>query len=170
MAQGFTMKIEGARELQARLKGLPDRVSKRYMGKALKAGMQPVLDDAKANCPVYSGPDKKGVERGAGRNSLHITVTQRSGETTATVSNERDQYYLLMQEQGWTPGRRLREQSGGRRVTTGHYGNHESIPGKHFMLNALERRGPQAIEIAAAELKRQLDKNESVAARAARKE
>lgn len=71
-----TMKIEGAKELQAALLSLPNKASKKFMSKALRAGAEPVLAAAKSNAPVKTG---------ALRDNLEIVMSSANGESAAIV-------------------------------------------------------------------------------------
>jgi HK97 gp10 family phage protein len=85
------MKIEGAHELQAALLALPDKVSKKIMGKALRAGAEVVLGEARYLAPVKTGALAAG---------LRITMSNKGGEAAAIVSTSPEQYYGNMQEFG----------------------------------------------------------------------
>ena len=74
---GTKIKIEGAKEIQAALLALPDKVAKKYMGRALKRGAEVVLAQARANAPV-------GLT-GALRDGLEIVTSNRGDESSATV-------------------------------------------------------------------------------------
>jgi len=148
------IKIEGAQEIQEALLSLPDKVSKKFMAKALRKGAEPVLAQAKATCPVakytargYSTKkehrvkNEKGkmvgsyirVKPGYGRDQLNISTSQRDGETRAIVGTG-DAYYLNMQEWGT-----------------------EKMKPHPFLAKALETKAPEATERIAAELKKNIE-------------
>lgn len=119
------IKIRGAKELQERLLALPDKIAKSIMGRALRAGAEPVLAQAIANCPVKTGNLVA---------QLNISTSQRGGDTSAFVGVG-EAYYAIMFEKGSTgPGKRIQ-------------------PPRKFLEDALEQAAEEATKIIAEELK-----------------
>ena len=146
--------LEGGKELQDALDALPEKTSKNYMDKALRAGAVPVLALAKQICPVAStnargyvtrrtkskekvigGVQKLGayakVAPGFGRDQLRIT---RGGPQKIFVESG-DAYYLNMVE--W----------GTKKIKTPN----------PFMTQALEGASGDASELIAASLKADIE-------------
>lgn len=144
--------LEGGKELQDALNGLPDKVSRHHMNKALRAGAVPVCDAAKAICPVaqtsargystakeHRHKNAKGktvgsylkVQPGYGRDQINI-VTAGPGRVQVTSG---DAYYLNMVE----------------------WGTKKIKKPNPFMAEALESASSDASEIIAASLKADIE-------------
>lgn len=54
------LKVEGLRELQAKLKELPDKVARNALRASVSAGATVIRNGAKINAPVYTGDVAKG--------------------------------------------------------------------------------------------------------------
>lgn len=74
-AHGIGIEVLGLRELQRSMKELDPEVRKGFR-KELRAAGKPILADARANTPVYAGAPRKGVEPGALRKSVRLSVAQ----------------------------------------------------------------------------------------------
>jgi hypothetical protein len=165
MATGF--KLEGGKEMEAMLKGLPERVASRHALKALRAGAMIVLGEARNRCPVLKdvkSEDSGGkTVQGALRDGLHISSSIRSGIAEASVSTDKSTHYGYMVEKGWLPsqgsgrgkgmGEKLREAYG--REWKSSQGS--AVPGRPFLESALEAKSGQATEAIAASMKESLE-------------
>lgn len=69
-----TVRITGAKEMEAALRQLPDYIAKKVVVSALKEAAQPILDEARARAPV--GQESKGRVR-----------LRRSKKGKVTISN-----------------------------------------------------------------------------------
>lgn len=143
------MKIEvkGLSTLREKLLGLPDRLSKKYVVKAFKAGANVVKDAAQDAAPHKSG---------AGAGGIHINTSTAGGVVTATISNNRDQFYLYFQEKGWNTN------THGRASGKGKGSVHVPAPHPDFMKNALENNASEVTNICADTLRQELETNERV--------
>lgn len=63
----ITMEVTGAKELEAALKSLPDRVARKILSTALRKAAGAVRDDAKASAPIKTGKIKKSIVIRAGK-------------------------------------------------------------------------------------------------------
>ena len=150
MAINIDIEMEGATELAQKLKELPAKVAKIYMAEALREAAAPVLAQAQYRCPT------KTMALLAG---LHINVSSRGGETVASVSNDPQNYYAIMAERGAKYPTRTRRHGdikghsyGEAKVAAaGMHGKRQ--PAKPFMGPALEAAAEEALAIAAASLK-----------------
>lgn len=100
------MALEGVDALNRKLKEFGPKLQQRYIRAALRAGMKPVLDQAKANIPVWVPPEHssglhrtyKGrlVSAGFAKRSLRIITTQiKDGAASALLGVRREAYYVL---------------------------------------------------------------------------
>lgn len=81
--------VTGLAELQTFLDQLPAKVEKNIMRGAMRAGIKPIMEAAKAACPVGepSGTGKKRYKLypGALRDTIRITTRSRGGTVSASV-------------------------------------------------------------------------------------
>ena len=63
MADAFTIKLSGMKDVIKRLKRLPEKVDRRVMRKVVRAGSAVLLREAKRLTPVVTGNLKKGWKR-----------------------------------------------------------------------------------------------------------
>lgn len=123
------IEIKGGRELAEKLRALPDKVAKRFMGQALRKGAEPVLAEAIGDAPYKTG---KAISE------MNISLSSRGGNVTARVGVG-SAYYMLMYEKGsHGPGKRIQ-------------------PKRPFMEPALEKNAAEATSIVAAELKEKIE-------------
>lgn len=145
------VKVEGLKELNDRLTQLPNKLAKKVINKAMRAGARIIRDRAKALAPVRTGAIKRniGVKRGQRRYDgdlearliigvLHGKVKEQGStirlkdggfkvkKLTAYDKRKEDPYYFRFQEKGYTQRDGVK------------------IPGKKFLLNALEQSGQRA--------------------------
>lgn len=136
------MRIEGAHELQAALLSLPDKVSKKIMGKALRAGAEVVLGEARYLAPVKTGALAGGMQ---------ITMSNKGGEASAIVSAASQQYYGNMQEFGTKRKSAADKATGKRRIRGGNNGSWHVKPNP-FMHKAIEATVSDATDAIAESL------------------
>lgn len=104
---GFSIKIEGAKELQDALKGLEPALSKKIIKAALKRVGAKLLADVKARAPIGS-PDEStdpNYKPGFLRDSLVSKVSMAKSKVSVTVgSNDKlytgNNFYLAFNELG----------------------------------------------------------------------
>jgi HK97 gp10 family phage protein len=124
-----TIEVKGVKEFSAKLKALPDKVSKRFMAAAMKKGAEPILADAVGGAPFKSGNLAS---------QMNISSRSTQGETQVRVGVG-DAYYAIMSEGGAVgPGKRIQKK----------------VP---FMGPALERNAAEATAITAMELKAKIE-------------
>lgn len=82
MPDGLQVKIEGMEELDKALRRLPDRVQKRVLKTALRAGARVIVKDAKNRVPVDSGTLKKSIKVVSGKSKKGPQATARVFVTT----------------------------------------------------------------------------------------
>lgn len=71
-----SMKIEGAKELDLKLKSLPDKISKKIAMTALRSGAKIIMQRARMLCPVVIGTLQK---------SIKVRVPRRKKRNEAVV-------------------------------------------------------------------------------------
>lgn len=62
MAKGFSVKVEGLKELEQALRGLPKANAKRVLNKTLKEAGEPVAKTARALVPVEQGYLRESID------------------------------------------------------------------------------------------------------------
>jgi HK97 gp10 family phage protein len=153
-----SLDLSGLEQIGQKLDRLDNNVRKNIARKALRAGLKPILTEAKRNAPVghYLYPSEQ-ARRRAG--SLVRSIAIRSGRSTRDSVALRvglgkkwfvgDQFYAAFLEFGWRPGKRsgaglLVDKKGRtRRVRVGSI--RSEIPGEHFMEHSYEESKPSAI-------------------------
>ena len=124
------IEMEGGEALAGKLRELPEKVARKFMADALRAAAEPVLAACQHRCPHKSMDLLSG---------LHVSVRSRGQETVASVSNDPKDYYAIMGERGSKgPGRRFQ-------------------PARPFMGPGLEAAAEDALDIAAASLKEDIE-------------
>jgi len=105
VGDGVAIELEGGRELSAYLKGLPDKVRKRTIGRALRKGALPLLDHAVANAPVADEAHTHGgVTVAPGTMQRSMTVSKRRSrdgdDITYAIGPSRNVWYGFFTEMG----------------------------------------------------------------------
>lgn len=165
------VKVEGLKEINDRLTQLPNKLAKKVINKAMRAGARIIRDRAKALTPVRTGALKRnivskrglrryddglearliiGVRHGKVRDAPTTYITKpgkkKVRKLTAYDKRKQDPYYFRFQELGYT-------QRDGTKVE-----------GKKFLQNALDQSGQRAInkvrDVARSEIEKGVLKNE----------
>jgi len=84
------VRISGLEQLAHALENLPKVIAKRYLRRAMVAGVTPIKEDARARAPVLKTPDNRRIE-GALRDAI-IIYRDRSPGTAA------EKYYVLVRK------------------------------------------------------------------------
>lgn len=77
MGQWFEIKLEGAKELEKKLKSLEPKIAKKLVRQSLRKAAKPILAVARTKCPVDTGTLKKSIKIRAMRrkkNSFGVLV------------------------------------------------------------------------------------------------
>ena len=118
--------IKGLKECQKAFKMLPDRVSRKVVRQAMRAGLQPMKARAQELTPVKTGDLKRlikvRVRKGKRRGQIAIDVQINKGSNA---------FYGAFEDLGHDQVHGGRKDSGG--VVTGHY------PGSHFLDRAFDQ-------------------------------
>jgi HK97 gp10 family phage protein len=137
------LRIEGADDILKALKQLEPKFAKKAVRKAMRVGLKPILTTARANAPVKSGKIKKAIKiRAAKRKRNRVGVRIKIGEENFVGKG----FYGAFQEFGWKTGSRKSPPD-----------QRTQIEGKHFMENAFDSRGHEAMNLTRDELKKNLD-------------
>lgn len=83
MAEKFSMKVSGDRELIAALDALPDRLRKNVLRRAVRRACKPILATAKALVPVRYGHLRKSL-------STKIVAYHRTGAVVGVIGARKD--------------------------------------------------------------------------------
>lgn len=137
------LRIEGADEILRALKEVEPKFAKKAVRKAMRVGLKPMLTAARSNAPVKTGRIKKAIRiKAAKRKRNRVGVRIAIGDQNFVGKG----FYGAFQEFGWKTGRRDSDPS-----------SRNEIPGKHFMENAFDSKGSEAMAITRDELKKNLD-------------
>lgn len=136
------MKLTGDKELIKKLSSLEKRDAKAAIRKGTRAGSKEITQEAKAMAPVETGKLKQAIKTRAAKRLKRgsvgtVTTVQMQGKTKGNM------YYGAFQEYGWTAV------------------NGRKIQGKHFLKNAAEKAGPQALNTAVTIMKSEIEKRAS---------
>lgn len=178
----FELRMSGLEEIKAELHALPDKLRKRALLNALRAGARLVRDAARARTPVLevstrSGASalRRGVRRvGTVKNAISVrtsklarrrgdvgvfvnvrplTRAQRIGGKWRGKIDPRDPFYWRWLEFGWNPAGRDRSAAGKReRRRLARIGAAKAKPGAGFLRAAVGRL-PGALPIIEAKLR-----------------
>ena len=133
------MRLEGDKKLIAKFQSLEKKDAKAAARKGTRAGTKIVTAEAKVLSPVDTGTLKNAIKtRSAGRLKDGavgtITTIAMKGKTKSNW------YYGAFQEYGWTTV------------------NGRKIAGKHFMKEAADQKGPQALDAALNVIRTEIEK------------
>jgi HK97 gp10 family phage protein len=132
-----TIQIEGAKQLEARLKALPAKVSGKIGRQALRAGAKDIQSPAVQHAPRKSGLLASTIKvRAARRSRGKIGAVVQTGQGFFRGKT----FYGAFEEFGWRVGRRALGQS------------RRQVEGKHYMLHAFEAQKAAALETIKTEL------------------
>jgi HK97 gp10 family phage protein len=101
----FALRVDGGEELARTLRAMPDRMSARIVGAALKKAAAPIRDATAAHMARSQQPHARGTDpndgaRGESHAADHVGITLgRSGHSVA-IGPAKDWWYWLMQEYG----------------------------------------------------------------------
>ena len=138
MAIGGKIKLEGAKELVAKLEKLEANIQKKILKNALRLAIEPIANAAQARAPI---------ETGALRSAIRVRAMTRMRQGTVGVKVDLrggvtgEQFYGSFQEFGFKVGRRA---LGSQRT---------QIPGKHFLEIAFNTNKEFALSIFEREVK-----------------
>ena len=140
MSKGLTVQLtlEGAKELDRKLRELPKRLEKKILRTALRAGMRPIHTAAQQNAPVEKGQLKRSIK-------LRAIKRNRKGFVGVKIETKGgffrgETFYGAFQEFGFRIGhRRLGNQR-------------KFIPGKHYFLGAADDKKDEAASIVTSEI------------------
>lgn len=143
MAVVGVIRIEGASELERKLKQLEPKMSRKIVRKALRAGARPIQQQEKANIPAVANREHPA---GVWKRSIKIRSAKRSrrGDIGIVIQSrqedfEGENFYGPFVELGHKTGRRgspMRRQ----------------VPGKHYIRKAFETKKGAATAIISREL------------------
>ena len=155
----ITFEFTGGIELAKKLEELPNKMAKRYVVRALRAGAKPILAEVVANTPVGDeGRSTRYHIDGALKEGEHISTSTRNGEVTATVGNRREQYYAIMYDRGSRQPAKRTSVDQIKRAVLGAPIHQQPRP---YMADALERTAGEATTVAAATLKQEIEAGEN---------
>lgn len=138
--------VRGLAELQALLDTLPAKMEQNIIRGALRAGMKPIIDDAKRNVAVASGVLRDG---------LRISVRAKGGKVTASLkAGGKHGYLASFIEYGTRPHRIPGPLVIGGRVIAGV--DHPGARARPFMRPALDGQAGAAVVAAGEYIKRRL--------------
>lgn len=133
-----SLRIEGAKQIERRLKTLPAKVAGKITRQALRAGAKVIQAQAVSDAPRQTGLLARSIKvRAAKRKRGRIGILVQ----TAGGFFKGRTYYGAFQEFGWRVGpRRL----GNKR---------RQVPGKHFMREAFDSQKVEAAQVVTEQLK-----------------
>jgi len=108
MANTVTMKIEGLRELQAKLQQMAPNVARNGLRAATSAGAALIRDEAKARAPVDTGEMKRDIQMKRDRESatyravysVYVRAGKKSRLSGKARGVDKDSYYWRFVEFG----------------------------------------------------------------------
>ena len=142
--------VKGLSDLQKFLDELPKKLQNNVMRGALRAGMKPIQDDAKAGVAVVSGLLRKG---------LKISTRVNGGTVTASLKATGKHAYIAKFVEFGTAAHRINAKDGGALSFGGNAVQHVDHPGAKahaFMRPALDARAQDAVIAAAEYMKERL--------------
>lgn len=179
------IRIDGLKEIDEKLKAIPQKLAKRVLDKAMRAGGRVIRDKVKAAAPMRTGALKRNVivKRGQRRfdgdlearfiiGVLHgrvrttpSTFKTKTGKVktrglTAYDKRGQDPFYFRFQELGYTAIGRARKGSRKERSfrAAGNPSYGRKIPGKKFMQNSLDASANMASQKVVAVAREEIEK------------
>jgi HK97 gp10 family phage protein len=150
------VQVQGAKELEAKMKALPEKVSKKLAKKALREGCKILQKQAKSNVPVRTGLTKKNIRIKVGKAqkgsvAVMVTIGKKMFQGKA--------FYAAFQEFGWFTGKRLRgHKTKASYEAASHAAGRKAVAGKHFMEKAYDAKHDEAAQKAEDSLRDQIIK------------
>ena len=151
--------VTGDADCNRRLNELAGPDQKKAVRKACRAGLRPVLAEAKATAPRRTGKLRQNIKlRAMKRSRVRIAAS-----VTASDKKDRDAFYGGQQEYGWRAGRRVRNSDlglakGAKRtpmmaaIAKNRNNARRQIPGNHFMKKAGDKKESEALTIYRGEM------------------
>ena len=143
MAVVGVIRIEGAAELERKLRQLEPKISRKIVRKALRAGARPIQQQETANIPAVANRQHPA---GVWKRSVKISSVKRSrrGDIVILVQSrqedfEGENFYAPFLELGHKTGR-------------GGSPRRRQIPGKHYIRKAFETKKGEATAIISRQL------------------
>jgi HK97 gp10 family phage protein len=147
-----TLEVTGLDELQAQLNKLEAYAYKSVLKDACKKAAAVVADEARSLAPEKTGRLKRAIKVRMGR-----TGNKSSVSALATVGKKwfaGDEFYGAFQEFGWKAGPRKGNKVKGDKDSD----KRTQQPGEHFMENAFDSKGQEALDTLLNEIKAGLDR------------
>jgi HK97 gp10 family phage protein len=133
-----SIRLEGAKDLQRRLKSLPAKVAGKVTRQALRAGAKIFQAQAASNAPVRKGLLSRSIKvRAAKRSRGRVGIVVQTSQGFFKGAT----FYGAFQEFGWRVGRRALGAT--RRL----------VPGKHFIKSAFDSRKAEALQVVTEQLR-----------------
>ena len=174
MAETFSMRVDGLRELQARLKEFAPKLAAKALGASVNAGAKVIKDDAIARAPYYTGVVQDGhpppgtlrrsiitvkIPKESNQYKKVYAVTVRTGLKYRFAGNGwkgQDAFYWRFVEFGHftrqpNSGKRLRKTDKGEKNSGSLAGQVQSgsvrwVPAQPFMRPAFEMKKNEALQ------------------------
>lgn len=96
----FDMKLEGAAELDRKLRELEPKIAKNHLSKSLRAGAKLVLQATKARVPVLTGALKRSLavragkrKRGRHEKSVHVITDTKKVPELVKIGKDGKRYF-----------------------------------------------------------------------------
>jgi len=138
------IRVKGLAELNRFLQTLPPRLEKNILRGALRAGAQPVAEDARNNAPEDTGVLKAGIK---------VSTKSRKGVVIASVKLTGKHAYIGRWLEYGVAAHQITSAKGGWLFFAGNFAkavNHPGIKPRPFMRPALHNKAQDAV-VAAAE-------------------
>ena len=151
-----TVNVKGLSDLAKFLDELTPKIQKNVMRQALRAGMKPVQDEAKANVAVATGVLQKG---------LKISTNVKNGVVIASLKAKGKHGFLAQFVEFGTAAHRINAKKGGALSFGGSVVQSVEHPGQKarpFMRPALDARAQDAVIAAAEYMKERLSTKEGL--------
>lgn len=144
------VRVKGLKELNSFLQQLPAKLEQNVLRGALRAGAQPVAEDARDNAPEKTGELKAGIK---------VSTKSRRGRVTASVKLTGKHAYLGKWLEYGVAAHQITAGKGGWLFFGGNFARsveHPGISPRPFMRPALEKRAQEAVLAAANYMKQRL--------------
>jgi len=136
--EGLT--VQGDRQVISKLHDLENKVARRHLRTALRAGAAPIRDAAKADAPSRTGLLASEIKIKAGRSG--------GGIVSVMVTIGKKAFYGAFVNSGHFLGHRLRGKFNEKNYHQASLAaGRKFVPGKHFMDRAYESKKREAVDI-----------------------
>lgn len=142
------VRIRGAREVREFLQGLPEKIARRHVGAALRAGAKIIAERAAQLAPQETGTLSRSLV-------VRVTRSPRIRDVRATIGTSKEAWYAHLVEFGTAPHRQPRMRR-----------THPGTAARPFLRPAEEQSRAEVVRVAGEVLRRRL---EAEARRAARR-